>query len=238
MTKEIVHGNAVQLELASIRGWDKLKTAEQDIVRRETKELQQTIQDAGRLRLAIGEHLSRVRDVLGAKNHKGMWEKWLKTLPFGLSRSSANRYIQNYEVARTILPKPYMELALTRETGFLDRNMVAVNPPPKTRKKEEMIEYLDSLQKPHRASDLADDPEVMKREVYQYWKLRFDRLPSHHKTRAAWNRSLWGMMATTMGVSGEFGVTPTAVPDDFKPRPRGRPRKDGLMPGEAQDEEE
>lgn len=238
MTKEIVHGNAVQLELASIRGWDKLKTAEQDIVRRETRELQQTIQDAGKLRLAIGEHLSKVRDVLGAKNHKGMWERWLKTRPFGISRTVAHRYIQNYEVARTIFPKPIMEVALMRETDLIDRSLVAVNPPPKTRDKEKIIEYLDSLHKPRKAIDLAGDPEVMKREVYQYWKIRYDRLPSHHKTRAAWNRSLWGMMATTMGVGGEFGVTPIAVPDDFKPRPRGRPRKDGLMPGEVEDEEE
>lgn len=216
---------AMQLSAASLEampGWAELEKNEQSAIRNETQALNEALYTAGNARLAIGEHLSRVRDVLGAKNHKGMWEHYLATLHF--SRATAHRYIQNYEVTRTILPKPVLQVAMMRGVDTIPAKMVEAMPPPRTTDPAKIGRYLDKLAKgagPQLVLKPAANLEMELRKTFNVVRLAYDRVALRH--RDSFMERLIAMEMSLAEMPGRK-FEPESVPAEFVVK-RGRPPK-------------
>lgn len=227
-TKNLSLEKVRSVEVESMRGWDRLRPAEQQVVRKESDALLRTPMDAGRARLAIGEHLARLRDVLEPRK---MFERYLKSEGlsiFKISRATAYRYINTYEAARTILPAPIMQVALMRPNDSLDLEMVRAHPAPRTTSRERIDEYLDSVSRRPRG-EAEEDPETLQKECINFIRTRWNRLPSgmSKRQRNAWMDELRAMTLTLQGVSGPITIEASAIPDHYKAKPVGRPRKSG-----------
>lgn len=210
------------IDFSTMKGWDGLEAAEQHSIKAETAALAKALETSGRAKLAIGEHLFKIQQILEPKR---IFNRYLKTLPFGLSRATAYRYIDNYTVARTLLPAPVMKVAMMRSTENLNLKMVEASPPPKTQSVTKINDYFDALRAgPKLVEAKSQTPDALKKDCYNYVHLRFQRLPNNSKTRSAWIHSLCGMLITEMGVGNPISVEPVAIPDDYRVS-RGRPRK-------------
>lgn len=210
-----------QLNLESIMGWKKLQEREQSVVRDQTRALFETIHEAGKQRLKIGEHLVKVRDVL--EPHR-MFERYLKSCRF--SRATAYRMMDDYNAARTILPSPIMQVALMRPNQRLDAKMIKSSPPPKTTDPVVINEYLDNLTKKSRAKQLQNienNPEVLQKQAFNAVRNYYDKLPKG-SFRRTWMKSLTSMLLTLAGVPEDASVSPTAIPEGMV-SVLGRPRK-------------
>src|SRR5690348_9617372 len=118
-----------QSSLEKIHGWSKLPERERLTVFKETDELAQSIEMFGKMRLKIGGHLCKIRDILEPRR---IFKAYLKSTPWGFSVATAYRYIQIYEQAKTILPAPVMKVALLRGMDTLNVELVKVHRPPNT----------------------------------------------------------------------------------------------------------
>lgn len=208
---------ALTLEL--LPGWNKLEEFEQTTVRSESRALGEALDTAGNSLLAVGEHLVRLREVLGARHHHGMWEKMVKMRPYGLSRATINRRIRNYELARTILPKPVMQMAMMRGMDTINAKMVASIPPPKVLDHGRIGKYLDRIQQPGKIALVESSPEDELRRTYNAVRLAYQKIGN--RARLGFLRSLIGMLMTLGGLEAQT-FEPMPVPEDFV-IPRGRP---------------
>jgi hypothetical protein len=201
--------------LATIGGWDDLSERERQIIVNETRELNDGIAAFGRARVAIGEHLAKIRDVLEPKR---MFTNYLKSTPFNISVATAYRYIDIYDRAKELFPGPVMRLALAMGMDTIDPKLVKKNPPPDTSSEPKLVEYLRDLnqkQKAGRTASVESDNEVLKKESFNWVRTRMERLPA--RQRKAWLESL-----ITILTSYAEGKT-EAVPEKYIV-PRGRPR--------------
>lgn len=203
-----------QINLELLTGWNKLEETEQAIARSETHALTESLFTIGNARLAAGEHFFKLRDIY--RKQRGMWEAFVKSL--SMSRATVNRYIKNYEVARTILPKPVMQVAMLRGMDTINAKMVESHPPPKTRDHAKIGRYLDKLQRPQLVliKDSIDDES--KRTLNKV-RLAYDRVGNRGK--APFMERLIGMEMTLAGIEGRR-FDPIPIPDDFVIRV-GRP---------------
>jgi hypothetical protein len=221
-TSQAVQTPRVQLEL--LRGWDKLIPHDQQIIQKETQALTVSIYEVGKARLRIGEHLTRVRDILEPKK---MFVKYLDTL--GFARATAYRFMDNYLMARTILPTPIMQVALMRGSDTINARLVKAFPPPKSNDVGVINDYLDVIEQKERGEPPAgsDDQiaESYKRECLNFIRVRWSRLPASMNKRAktAWMNDLRGMTLTLQGISNPLTIEASAIPEGYV-RPRGRPR--------------
>lgn len=208
-----------QLNLESISGWTKLQDREQTVVRDQTRLLFETVYEAGKQRLKIGEHLYKVREVL--KPHRGMFEAFLRKTT-GSSRATAFRMIDDYLAAKTILPSPVMQVALMRPNQRLDAKMIKSSPPPKTTDITVINDYLDRVAKKTRAKQLQNaetDREVLLKQAFNSARNYCDKLSKG--ARKSFMKELSGMLLSYAGV--EESVKPLEVPDGMV-AVLGRPR--------------
>lgn len=209
-----------QANLESIAGWDKLQEREQTVVRDQTRLLFDTVYEAGKQRLKIGEHLYRIREVL--KPRRGMFERYLKRTT-GTSRATAYRMIDDYLGAKTILPSPFMQVALMRPNQRLDAKMIKSSPPPTSSDPVVINEYLDKVSKKTRAKQLQNaesDPEVLQKQAFNSVRNYYDRMPKG-QARKTWMRELSAMLLSYAGI--DTSVKPQAVPEGMI-AVLGRPR--------------
>jgi hypothetical protein len=208
-----------------LKGWESLIAQDQQVIRKETAALAESIFEAGKSRLKIGEHLTKLRDILEPKR---MFVKYLNTLHF--SRATAYRFIDTYLAAKTILPSPVMQVALMRGTDTINARLVKAFPPPKSTDVAVISTYLDKIAKKERGQSVETDedqlPELYKRECFNFIRTRWARLPEtmSRRQKTAWMNDLRGMTMTLQGVSS-LTLEASAIPDDYV-RPRGRPRLD------------
>ncbi len=208
--------NAPTVTPEQFQGWGKLEPNEQDAVKRESLELFESRKLESKSKLEQGQHLSALRDILEPKR---IFTSFLQDI-FHMSKATAYRYMEAYEVTRSKVSAPVLEIALARGTKISPK-MLAANPPPKTTNRAKIEVYLDTL-KPGRI-DAPVSAETLLKECVNFVSLRWDRLPSNHKTRAAFMRSLIGMLMARFGVASDQSFSPTAIPDSFRVV-RGRPK--------------
>lgn len=217
--------------------WEKLNKDEQSVVLDEGQKLAKAMLDHGRSRLAIGEHLSKLQSVLEPHNVFG---RFLKNFHF--SKRTAYRYIKGFQNAQAKLPPTVLKVAMARGVNIIGdtdfkplgvyTDAVAKLPVPKEPTEEQATTYLTQLEDVRKqlrptgamfTMPEPQDPATLLKECYRFVSLRYKRLPSNHKTRASWLRSLVGMLLADLGVSGQQTFAPQAVPEDFVAQ-RGRPR--------------
>jgi hypothetical protein len=206
-------------DLNGIEGWDELEKSEQDIIRSETVSLDKALIDVGRARLAVGEHLFNVQEILKPKR---MFNRYLTALNW-TSRSSAYRAIDLYSAAKNILPAPVMEQAMLRATDHLNLRRLEENPPPRTTNVVAINEYLDTVTA-STPQEPSTDVNVLKKEVFNIFDNRFQRLPAAGRSRTAFALSIAGMILYRAGLTGPQTVTPVPIPAAFK-GVMGRPRR-------------
>lgn len=206
-------------DLNALTDWDELTTAEQTTVKQETIALDKALLTAGNARLAIGEHLFNVQQVLEPKR---IFTAYILSQT-AFSRATAYRYIDVYTAAKTILPAPVLRVAMLRGSDRLNVKLMEVTPPPKSNNVVKINEYLDAMEKPGpRLVESNNTPTQLQKECYNYVHLRFQRLPNNSKTRSNWLHTLAGMLLAELGVSGAQSIEPVAIPDGFR-AVRGRP---------------
>lgn len=212
-----------QFHLEELKGWNTLISHDQQVVKRETQLLFESIQDVGKGRLKIGEHLTRVRDILEPRR---MFVKYLKTLRF--SQATAYRFIDTYNAAKTILPSPVMHVALMKGTDSINPRLVKAFPPPKSTDVAVISNYIDKISQKARGKkeDDSEDQlaETLKRECLNFIRTRWQRLPESMSKRDknAWMNDLRGMTLTLQGISNQMTIEASAIPAGYV-RPRGRP---------------
>lgn len=227
--------------LSSLSGWERLESHDQKAVQAETKALAEALIGFGFSKLSVGEHLTKIREVLEPKR---MFISFLRR--FNFSQRTAYRYIQGYENARQRLPEPVLKAAMARGYNVIghtdDKPLGAYTdaikrlPPPRTQDPAKISVYLDEVEEARRRSgqrrakrekqaetEMVYDSDVLLKECYRFIDSRFKRLPHTKKVRSAWVERLIGMVLTDLGSSTAQSFSPVAVPQDFR-AVRGRPR--------------
>lgn len=207
-------------DLMSIEGWEELESSEQTTIRSETVELDRQLIVAGQARLKAGEHLFNIREILKPKR---MFTRFLDTLKF--SRASANRYIDSYTAAKDLLSAPVMQQAMLRGVDRISIRKIEETPPPNTDNVIAINEYLDTITAPT-PQEPETNPALLKKEVYNVFDNRFQRLPTAGRTRQAFALAIAGMILTRAGFTTAQSVTPVPIPEDYRST-FGRPRKTG-----------
>jgi hypothetical protein len=204
----------------SFTGWAKLQPAEQTTVKMEAQGIYDELKEEGETRIRIGEHLTKMRTILEPKR---LFVKFLDFC-FKMSRATAYRYMEEYRVAKQLLPAPVLELASIRHVPIREK-VIVENPPPTTDNVVEIGEYLD------RISHIAVNPvtvstnrDVLLKECVNYCTTRYNRLPSNKRTRDAWTRDLFGMLMNKFGLTAQTAFTPVTIPASFEVQ-RGRPKE-------------
>lgn len=204
-------------DLMSIEGWEELESSEQTTIRSETVELDRQLIVAGQARLKAGEHLFNIREILKPKR---MFTRYLDTLKF--SRASANRYIDQYTAAKDLLSGPVMQQAMLRGVDRISLRKIEETPPPNTDNVVAINEYLDTITSPT-PQEPETNPALLKKEVYNTFDNRFQRLPTAGRTRTAFALAIAGMILTRAGFTTAQNVAPVAIPEDYRST-FGRPR--------------
>jgi len=217
--KNIATSTAVELTVnpETFQGWSKLEPNEQASVKTESTALREAQHLESQSKLAIGEHLTKLREILEPKR---MFLSFL-TEVFDMSRATAYRYMNLYSLAQQALTPPVLEMAIQRSTRITPE-MLKANPAPVTTDRSKIAEYLSSL-KPIRV-EVAKSPETLLKECVNFVSSRWDQLPQHQRTRQTFINSLVGMLLNRFGVASEKSFAPIAIPESFKGA-RGRPRK-------------
>lgn len=236
MSNELVPVNV----LLTLQGWTALTAREQALVEKETKALGEALIGYGRSRLAIGEHLTRVREVLEPKQ---LFSKYL--VAYNLKRSTAYKHITAYENASKSLPEPFLRVAMARNMNMLGdspekplgiyTDVTKRLPPPRTEDPRKIHEYLDTVEEARlrkkrnvrksKVDEIEYDADTLLKECYRFVDIRLQKLPARGRARRQWMDRLVGMMLTRIGVSGSHSFEAEAVPEDFI-AVVGRPRKD------------
>lgn len=227
--------------LSALQGWSTLTSREQALVEKETKALGEALIGYGRSRLAIGEHLTRVREVLEPKQ---LFSKYLAA--YNLKRSTAYKHMTSYENASRSLPEPVLRVAMARNMNMLGdspdqplgvyTDVTKRLPPPRTEDPKKIHEYLDTVEearlkkkrnvrKSRQMEEIEYDADVLLKECYRFIDSRLQKLPSRGRARRQWMDRLVGMMLTRIGVSGSHSFEAEGIPADF-PAVVGRPRQD------------
>lgn len=211
-----------EIDLSTIKGWSSLKENEQLLVRNETQALTEAIFLAGKTKLAIGEHLSKIHRILQPKR---MWEPYLQLeglQQYRISRATAHRYMHNFEVAKTILPKPVLKVAMMRGMDSLSAKVVTLFPPPKSHKPKVIHQYLDKIEKRQpRGGDYADNKDMLK-ACFRFLQSQLNRVKPNERIPVV--RELVGMLMTLTGMSASTTFHPKDIPMEFIPLPKGRPK--------------
>lgn len=220
MTKTKKIASLPKHDLNALTDWETLSSSEQTTVKQETAALDKALLQAGNARLAIGEHLFRIREILEPKR---MFTQYILAHSHLRSKATAYRYIDIYTAARTILPAPVLRIALLRGNDKLNIKLMEATPAPKTTNIVRINEYLDEMERPGpRLVENDNTPTQLQKECYNYVHLRFQRLPNNSKTRTNWLHALAGMLLAELGVSGAQSIEPIAIPAGFR-AVRGRP---------------
>jgi hypothetical protein len=222
--------------LVAFPGWESLEPEEQDVVVEQGRLLAEALVDNSRSSLAIGEHLTKLQEVLEPKR---MFVKFLKNFHF--SQRTAYRYMTAYQYAKEKLPDLALKLAAARGMNFVGYSaekplgvyteVVKRLPPPETNSRREIQEWLEEIDERTKArrkrakTPRLGDPDELLEQVYRFIHLRVQQLPGHHKTRGSFLRSIVGMLMTELGLGTPQSFSPASIPDTFR-RGRGRPRLD------------
>lgn len=230
--------------LTSLKWWKKLSDIEQKEVLSEGQQLAVAMIQHGQSRIAIGQHLARLQEIL---TPHGLFGRFLRTLHF--SERTAKRYVASFKNAKLALPDNVLKLALARGVNIMGESdekpfgqyteAVKQLPPPQNANEQQAGAWLTAIenQRKQQRSQTAteasggeilgvlvpQDPQTLLKECFRFFVLRYNRLPHNMNTRRKFVRTLVGM---ELSVAGETAGTfnPVAVPSDFTVG-RGRPKE-------------
>lgn len=217
-------GITVVPSLEQSKGWNKLSSVEQDAVRSETNEVQKAKQLEAQSKLAIGEHLSKIQDILGPKR---LFVSFVDH-NFGWSRATAYRYIDLYKIGRKMvdsgaLSREIFEVAIERGTP-INEEVIRVLPPPKVINPDTVRQYMEAVEaQPSPAREIVTDYDTLLKEAFNFVVLRESRLVGNQRMKNNWHNDLIGMLLTKWGIASQTMFRPIAIPETMIST-RGRPK--------------
>lgn len=207
--------------LDSLPGWDQLKEGEMELVRSKSQSLSESLYLERKSRAAAGKLLIELRTIL---DPKGLWGKYLLNY-YGMSKSTAYNYINDYTNLTSSLPPPFVEIVLQR--GFnIRREVLKRMPPPKTDDPEKITAYLEAVQKkaPRPVLVPTEPPDALLRNCVHFVETRWKKLPKSSRVRERFKTDFIGMCLGVMGAESAERFHPVQVPEHLQVQ-RGRPRK-------------
>lgn len=228
--------------IESLRFVKKMKEAEVAELLEEARELAKVRAVYGIAGLAIGAHLKKIHDITSP--YRG-FDKYVKSV--GIAPKSAYRAIRGYEAAAQFFHPTILQVAEARGLkmiGYDEKKPLGEYteivkhrlPPPKNPDFESAVKYVEDLKKTvterkarirklaHKGELVVGEPDVLLRSAYAAINRYFRRLPNNSRTRMKWVDDLTGMLMSDAGITSARSFSPSAVPEDFKPRPVGRPK--------------
>lgn len=220
-----------------LKGWDALTPEEQNAVKTEGEQLAVALLNHGRSKLAIGEHLLKIKAVLEPKK---MFVRFLKTYHFTVK--TAYRYMNGFTNAQSQLPEPVLQAAMARGYNMLgesnDRPLgiyteaVKQLPPPETQSPEQVNTWLDSVEAVRKKTrgtrtvainevSVPQDTETLLKETFRFIDSRINKVPARERTKFAQDVISYTM--TLAGMTKPRSFAPAEIPQGFKAE-RGRPR--------------
>lgn len=223
--KELV--SSPQGMLVNLAWWKDLTENEQITIQNEGAKIAQTLLHFGQAKLRIGEHLSRVHEILEPKR---LFTQFVKIFHF--SERTAYRYMKGYENSRTVLPTPVVEIAMSRGLNLLGdtaekplgvyTETVKALPPPKSPTPAQAIKWVESIEQAQKSartkrgrSTKSTDGSDSLTKCFMFVAKRYTKLPADKFTRKQWIQRLVGMLKNI-----EHAIQPQA-----QPKRRGRPPK-------------
>jgi len=197
--------------------WGVLTASEQRTVLIETQALTEEMVKYGMSRLAIGERLLNLRDILEPKRK---FVNFLNT-QCRFSRATAYRYINTYLSIKDRVPEVVLRTAIARGFDITDAALVEKMPPPKTHDRKKIVRYLEKIEECRReersmAAEPEYDPDLLMREALNFVSMRFGRLPLNKQARGEWLEQLVGMLLSDLGMREEQSFVPIPVPEAFR----------------------
>lgn len=204
-----------------LKGWNKLEVRDKDIITTETKSI---FEQHTKFKQNVAMHLLKVRKIL-------LPLKLYETYLYGLnkqkiiSRSTANRYVREYEYMQLALPAPVFQQALD-EDRKINVSLIEHIPPPKGDDPEENKVWLERVAAPgKKLKPVGNVAEASLAITFAQVKNAYGHLPANHKTRQKWVTDLCGAALHMLGVTTGQTINPSPLPDHMLKK-RGRPRKD------------
>lgn len=194
-------------------GWDKLDQTEQTSVVQLSEVLTEKLELKGQTELAIGEYLKKLQAVLLPKR---LFVGYLD-FKFHMSRATAYRYMGDYETGVKVASQPVIAAAISRDIPLraIER-MVETTPAPQTNDPVKISEFLTLVEKqPAQPRPAQTDPEILKKEVVNFYRLRFERLELTGRAKTKWIDDTFGMLLTISGLASDKTVSPVAIPEAF-----------------------
>lgn len=204
----------------SFAGWAKLNPEEQKKVKQEATLVIEARKLEGKSKAAQGQHLLSLKVILEPKR---LFTAFVLH-NFHMSKATAYRYMEIFEIAEKVLPAPILEAAIERGTP-IRKNLIAENPPPKTTDPVVISQYLSKLEElPQRnpKAALETDPEQLMKECVNFVGTRYSRLEGTPRQKQKWVSNLIGMLLTKFGVETNIKFSPVDIPNNFTVQ-RGRP---------------
>lgn len=210
-----------------------LDAKEKTWIEKETRGLETDAMNFGRARMAVGERLGRIRDML---KPKGVWIRYLDEI--GFDRKTADNLVNGFLNAKESgLPDLVLRIASARGLDMmgtdkdrpLGRYSEAVKqlPPPKTQDPAKVNVWLDKVvefRKENYLKERSSNPSLNGQEMFRFVEGRLKRIRSH-KAKAAVFEEHVGMLMTSLGISNRQSFSPIAIPEGMRAK-RGRPRKE------------
>jgi hypothetical protein len=227
-----------------LKFWENLETKDQ------TELIEQSHQLVGQMivgasnRLAQGEHLCRIRDIL--KPHPGALSKYLSSLHY--TPRSAYRNMAAFENIAQRVPRAVLHAAIARGMELVSHNperplgvyteAARLLPPPTNPSTTAANKYLDQLeqtaleQAKHRRSKkvpepvqsldpMRADPKFLMIQSFRNVKNNFAKVPKRRQKQ--WLATLFGTLLTQAGYSSPTMFEPEGIPEEFN-QGRGRPK--------------
>lgn len=208
--------------LESIPGWDRLTDLEKSKIHQGTRGLFNAVRGVRSMELEWGKYLDYAESTL---KPKGLWIRYLRHIQ--LRPKTADRWMKRYHQLKTI-PGHIQDFARMRGISEISPTILKVLPPPRSKDPEVIEEYLEKVQKRHRAErkTVKRPPANLQKEIVFYAGARAPLLPESWsaKDRTAWWVETAGMMFAKVGVHGSQNVQPVKPPEPGKPG-RKRERK-------------
>lgn len=233
--------------LSTLPGWDTLTRRDQQFIEKETRAIGNSLIDYGRSRLAIGEHLTNIKE----RCPRGMFAKYIKTYHFKKSVAYENIKAYARSTSHPLMTGPILREAMARNMQMLGADeesplgvytkpvaMMKV-PPPTDDDKVKINEWLDGVEtikirldgRSKRMKEIDADPEETAKKCYRAIITFIRRLPSTGDNRKdkrdqiSFAENVFGMVFADLGMSSGKLIEPQAAPDEYR-AVVGRPRKE------------
>lgn len=222
--------------LKALPGWEDMNAKDKAFFEKETKGLAEACSRGVMSKIDQGKSLCNIKAKATPAQFKAYWKM------LNYKKATAYDYMRAFTIMSKRLRPSLVSLAAARGMNILGTSEDAPYgvwtenfkrmPPPDTDDPIVNNQFLDEAivrqtridGRSRKMVQIEDDAEVLLQHSYQFVSRRLQKLPNKGRSRKAWIERLVGMLLSEIGVSGNQSFQAEAVPDDFKPRPVGRPR--------------